>query len=380
MSGRRKIIQSVGMGLAFVLVGYGVAEVLVSTAVVWRVVDMGVYSMYCERTGGIRFVPELGFRLEREPMRFVSYIGEHLEQEGRYQGNNYGFPDAHDVQPQRARPGTFRVAVLGDSLTAAPYLQVSWPDRVNEMLRASGQDVEVLNCAQDGGGLVNWWIVVDRILAREGFELDGIIVTAFWDSMHRGLCVMHSDADQVYFGETDTWSPMLWPRNVEEALEVMWPIGRVVSTEEFERARREGIYPEWRPYLFQMAYGAIQLRRYFREVTSDRNRMRQEPFVNGLMDCMGERGWRVMTVFTGSKGYIHNHYYVPPSQKDFADRMESVSFHGNHAFEGLTPGEITAMWYKYDGHWNQEGSDQFAVYMYGQILNWRDAIEREKAR
>ena len=65
---------------------------------------------------------------------------------------------------------------------------------------------------------------------------------------------------------------------------------------------------------------------------------------------------------------------LPPSQETraFAEFLGAEFIDGAEAFEGQSAGEIRDHWLKYDGHWAQSGSDQFARHFTGVISDWVD--------
>jgi len=101
------------------------------------------------------FDPITGFRLSRTPSR------EMLVDEGRvryvtsYRGNCQGFPDRDDFGPKRDLAPKKRIALLGDSFTAGMSLGQNWADRVEDLVRQRGEEVQILNFSLPGAGLVH---------------------------------------------------------------------------------------------------------------------------------------------------------------------------------------------------------------------------------
>lgn len=65
--------------------------------------------------------------------------------------NRWGIPGREDVVDPAA---AVKILVVGDSFTALPYVDVSWPDVLHDRLEEKGLDVSVWNAGRDGYGLL----------------------------------------------------------------------------------------------------------------------------------------------------------------------------------------------------------------------------------
>jgi len=113
-----------------------------------------------------------------------------MEYVGHIRGNNQGFPDRDDFHPRRERADGARLAVMGDSFTSAQFIEMNWPDRVEERFAASGGRITLMNFAVDGAGLANWWSIPSGIIEPDGANLlwarPGAAEDEFWRALRLG--------------------------------------------------------------------------------------------------------------------------------------------------------------------------------------------------
>src|SRR5262245_58889199 len=134
-----------------------------------------------EDTGTFTFDPVCGYRVGSAPFRVVRITNGQLEFVGLRLGNAQGFCSWYDFGPERPPGYRSRIAVFGDSFTDAYYLAQSWPDRVEHLARVRGEPIQLLNFAQFGAGLANWWSIIKRYLDADRYQIDGVIF-AVWES------------------------------------------------------------------------------------------------------------------------------------------------------------------------------------------------------
>jgi lysophospholipase L1-like esterase len=105
----------------------------------------------------------------------------HWRQEGQafVRINSLGF---RDRERTRAKPpGTFRIAVLGDSMTEAVQvdLEQTFTYRLEEMLRGAGRQVEVLNFGMNGYSTTQELLLLKEV---EQYDPDLVILAVFLDN------------------------------------------------------------------------------------------------------------------------------------------------------------------------------------------------------
>lgn len=327
-----------------------------------------------ERTdpqGNIRRDRVLGYRLSpvRSRLVMVSSDGEVLSQ-GFLQGNNHGFADRRDFERERL-PGERRFAVLGDSFTAGRFIEVNWPERAEQHLAGrAGPAIRLWNLGKDGGGLGNWWSLMEHFLGPEGFELDGIVFAVasddldrrflWWDDSVRNAAgsgwvvgVHYSpswDASRDSFsfrgGTTSAWR-VVEPRQLDALLRGEW---------------RPPLDRRTRPYLLsrftRLALGAIPAAHAAEGAASGEGADEAAAYRRILAD---------MRAFLEAKrlpALVLNISSDPARTADFASAL------GAELVDHTGLGGASELKIKYDGHWNQRGSDAYARHAAEALSEW----------
>jgi hypothetical protein len=394
MSSRRsRIPHGWIVSLVIALATYAVFETVVTVLYLKDAIEPPSSVWLFEDSGRtVRFDPVLGYRLLPVPSRIARITKGKVEYVGTLKGNNQGFPDRDDFAPQRAagEPGP-RFAVFGDSYTAAQFLEVNWPDRVEELTRDMRAPPRLLNFAIDGGGLANWWSVLSGVIEKEGYEIDGVIFAVIPGNLWRGFTVAdHENQSQPMFGRVGTWDPSSFPKTLDEARQYLHPETQnawIVTTEEFDR----GIKLEWRPrsdkparpYFASKVYQALRrgLARAPKPPSPPRAFDSFDPYQERMieeMECvlhsMGIPVWVVHVPSREELLQAKNDAPPPVDTRLFAHLVGGGKvIDGKKAFEGLSADEIRALWFPYDAHWAQGGSDRFAEFMAEEIKRslWR---------
>ena len=203
-----------------------------------------------ERSGRtIHFDEIRGYSLTPVPSRFARITNGVVEYVGTIRGNTQGFPDRDDFSPNRSSASVLRLAILGDSYTAAQYIEQNWPESVENMESGPGKpkNVELLNFSVDGAGLANWWSITTRIISKENYDIDGLVFAVYPVDLHRGFSFAeHRDYSRHMFARASSWNPDDWPRSREDAQELLWPLdGYIVSEDQFSKA----IVGDWNPII-----------------------------------------------------------------------------------------------------------------------------------
>jgi len=99
------------------------------------------------------FDPIRGYRWVQGCHRTVKLSEESLVYDNTFCINNAGVYSSLDYQPRVPNGVKKRYIVLGDSFTAAEFLEKPLTERLSEF---SGDEVEYYSFALDGGGILNW--------------------------------------------------------------------------------------------------------------------------------------------------------------------------------------------------------------------------------
>src|SRR5262245_10241336 len=93
----------------------------------------------------VRFDPVMGYFLTGATSRVLRITYGAIETVGFFHGNAQGFADRDDFTRQKSADRQTRIAVFGDSFSAAQSsVAVSWPDRVEDMRGTGAQRPLVL--------------------------------------------------------------------------------------------------------------------------------------------------------------------------------------------------------------------------------------------
>lgn len=367
MNAKAKILYSVTYGL----LGYFLLELSYSALYVNGVIAPPPAFWVFEDSGKtVHFDPISGFRYSRTASRVARINpGRGVEYVASFRGNNQGFADRDDFTPAGGPAQHPRIAVLGDSFTAAEHLGVNWPDRVERQM-----DVALLNFSVAGGGLANWWSIVTRLLDAQNYRIDGLLFAVFEGDLQRTFTFSdHRDSRYHQFARTPSWQPGEWPASLAEARALMQPLrGFIVSPERFEQALRGAWHPElprpWRPY------AALQLLRWLEPARADDADSGFVPgqlaLIDGIAAYAARRSLPIMVVTVPSREALLANRPAPEDARAFAARLGARFVDGAQAFAGLDERSIRELWLPVDGHWAQGGSDRFAAFMQTVLVRW----------
>jgi len=369
---------------------YVAAESALTVLYLRGVIEPVSFWIYEETPSGwsYRFDPVSGYRISGEPSRLATTVSNGvIESVGTIQGNNLGFADRDDFEPRRAEPGSRRLAVFGDSFSAAQYNPRAWPDAAEDLAREGPQSLELLNFAVDGGGLVNWWSVLTRLVEAEGYAIDGVVFAVFGDDLRRGFSLCDDSLERegrrrvLYTRIPADLLPWL-PRDVYEARPLMVPLERweSVPAERFEALLRGDWHPRpsrpLRPYLARKCLDGLRgilgdgggaeepgpdMHPKLSELVEDMRRYLRE---NDLPALVVYVPWR-----TGALGG-EDPAGSPAEARRFAELLGAGFVDGKEAFDGMSRRQIRDCWLEYDGHWTQTGADRFARFMADLLTTW----------
>ncbi len=371
--------------------------------------------------GSMRFDAHTGFRISQKPARQARVTGDYVEFVGVWRGNNYGFPDKDDFSPRRSSEECVRLAVLGDSFTAAQFLDTNWPDRIEEWASEQNHAIELLNFSLEGIGLANWWGITKHLLEAEHWEIDGIVFAIYPGDLYRTFLVRDErNRKGNLYHYTDSWKPEDWPATFEQAEALMNSQAEVLSSQDFdaiiEEARCPTLPRPWHPYLSQRLPGIAKAlyanwpkpagelggpddpiyvltdpeQRALGQDIIDFVQARQLPVLTVRVPDRGVCVKRVRAMKRGRmpKPLPVGTFYIAGMEMNKRDGSPSVGFGaalGGDYAEGmdaffdvsekgsrtyLSPRRIREHYFAVDAHWNQKGSDRFARYMKDVLDVW----------
>ncbi len=340
-----------------------------------------------------------GYRRVPGPVRAARIMRDELIYDGTVTPNNAGFLSARDYTYRKASSATVRLIVFGDSFSAAGFMGIPWPDRVHEALRRDGTEappVELYSFSLDGAGIANWHSIFFNEIVPN-YDFDGVIIADYADDLSRAFSLLHFDGDKAYEARfptqpaddadffanyfprmprhpikviadaemdrmiADLGGPWRWPGFALRApalLEARWRV-LVAQRQALARLAATATLVD-RPELYSMAemeqsYGARQFG-FLLEMLAY-CRARDIPVV--LASIPTRDGARNVAATSGGAETAHER-----EVKSLAHHLKTLHFDGYRPFSVVAPEDVDRIyWLKYDGHWNQAGSDLFAAAM-----------------
>jgi hypothetical protein len=335
----------------------------------------------------IQFDAIRGYRLTKTPSRVIGITRGSVETVGTLRGNDQGFSDRDDFSPKRPEGTRRRIAVFGDSFTAAQYIGLSWPDRAEDLALEAGQPIELLNFAMYAGGLANWHRVLLKIVDNQGYEIDGLIFAVYGNDLWRSFFVADNrgakECMQAYW---PSWNPATYPASLEAARPYLRPAANsyVLTPEEFERPL-QGQWPQSVPRPFKPIFLTMAWRSALPYVpTAWRLALHgHDPSTPDLPPDVSSLKYRYVMIqdikrFCEARHLPATVAYIPDraellsgnrlseaftDARDFARTLGANFLDGREMFEGMSRAEIRAQYLPYNGHWNQSGSNRFAEFV-----------------
>jgi hypothetical protein len=149
--------------------------------------------------------PYVGF-FRRSHAFFLWFLDgdSRIRLEVRYRTNNLGFVSGRDYFPRRDRAREFRIAVVGDSLSAAREMKIPWPDLLEDFLRddprvaALGRTPRVYNLGLPGAGFAHFARIAQGPAAV--LDPDLVIVNYIEDDFRRPFELVSSPDAPIVTG------------------------------------------------------------------------------------------------------------------------------------------------------------------------------------
>lgn len=370
---RRPDRASILLALASVLLTYLAFEIVFSALYVYGFVGEPSLWIY-ETSGKTRvFDPIRGYRLTPTPSRFARITYGVTEYDSTFSGNNEGFADRDDFYAGRRDPKKIRLAVFGDSFTAAEFLETNWPDAVENLSAAIEEPLELLNFSLSGVGLANWWSVLTRLIEPDGYELDGLLFAVFGDDLERGFTISdHRGYRRTMIARMESWNADDWPRSLQEARTYLRSNrGYILSEQQYSDVLEGRWRPDLpRPWRLYVSRRFLSLYRRTARGEDTPSSFLGNSFSDGQLRMIGdlaryakERSLPILVVHVPSRESLLQGAGVPRPTRRFAELLGATLVDGGMAFDGLSETEIRAHWLPYDGHWAQSGSDRWARFI-----------------
>ena len=331
----------------------------------------------------IRFDPIRGYFLSRTPSRVARINHRKVEYEGSFRGAQ-GFADRDDFSLRRSTASERRIAVFGDSFSSAtmePLNSPNWPDRVKDLSDASDcRPLMLLNFSVDGGGLANWASILRNIVAKDRYEIDGLVFAVAWDDLDRKFAMFDQVGSHRFaHARSPAWDVGAQPKTRSEARALIEKDPNlasryVLSPEEFDAFLAGHWWPrEWH---FRISARLGRLIAGPAGWPALRDDLEFEPGQVALMreirQLANEHSWPIAVVQIPTRDVLldpRSRFNVDRT-REFSEMLGATFLDGREAFRGLSGQQIMDDWFPVDGHWNRGGSDQFAYFMAAQLQRW----------
>ena len=344
------------------------------------------------------FDPVRGFRLNEIPSRILRITKGEIEYVGKEKGNNQYFQDRDDWYPLNSNKNIARWAVFGDSFTAGPYLEMNWPDRVEDLV----DNLILMNFSVDGGGLANWYNILIKIIEKENYDIDGIIFANFRGNLYRGFTIAdHSDSDHYMFNRIG-FNKLEWPSNRLDAQKFLTPSGYAYYVDphlfnnilfkqknwEYNLVKIRSSNKRDNSSVFKIKlaglldiYGVLvsTLRKYLPDKAKTAIREiqysliyggsfseKQLTMINEIKEFKTKRKIPIIVIDLPPKNQLLEKNFEPNvGTLDFLELVDADYYFNfpEIAYASASNDEINDNFFPYDGHWNQKGSDKFSNFI-----------------
>lgn len=315
-----------------------------------------------------------GYRWTARKIRYFKTASGETIFDNYFSTNEQGWVMDNDYQYQKSGDGTKRWMLFGDSFSTGIMLDTNLPNRIQEsMNRDSLSHSEIYSFAVDGGGIMNW----HRTFFKEvvpNYEFDGVVIAVFEDNLYRNLMVQQVKAGNSFLGRTDTLD---WSTGIPDfiTLPTVNKRAMVYSDEEINRALNNPTKPpfDWplKTWLYRLiktpktnldqqktaAKNIDQLKRKLGDVKFN--------MLDEILTWCKQNEKQVILTSVPSRALLSEREagtknWHQQEMKLISKNWGTTYFDGYDVFKGAEPGMVDKYWLKYDGHWNQQGSDLYA--------------------
>lgn len=404
-------VKNIALAILSFVVTYIAAELLFSYCYVTGLINKPSRDgWYFEELGNtVHFDPVIGYKLTSTPSNTLRISNNEVEYTGIFKGNNQGFQDRDDFFPERHDPHALRIAIVGDSFSTEQFMAINWPDKVEDIARTNPQapPLQLLNLSLYSGGLVNWRNIVTQVLDKEHYQVDALVFPVFANDLFRPFMIFEArDQTKLLIGNAG-WDPDKLPATLEDAMPLLSPSeGHIFTHTQWQAFTRGEWHPElprpWQAYmsaslkfLFQIArqktgewlsnpsekFSLYQASRSMNQtldtnspatidgsLSRGRFSVQHLRLIHDIKRYAEKNHLPVFVIRIPDKNEAVNQVPVAGNVAEFSEILGAQLLDGAGAFSNLTPAQKQALYFPYDGHWNQEGSDRFARYIYPEIM------------
>lgn len=144
-----------------------------------------------------------GFNYIADSIRFTHIVNDSVVSDHTFNHNNRGYFFPKDYQYKKTGEKVKRIIVMGDSYTAAEFLDHPWTERVNQYLSEKESynmhETEIYSFSKSGYGLMNWHSIFFRDIVPH-YEFDALVLAIFDDDLDRDFEMIRGKGQNIYCG------------------------------------------------------------------------------------------------------------------------------------------------------------------------------------
>ena len=345
-----------------------------------------------------KFDPVSGYRWKPGISRTVKVANGNLVFDNRFQANAQGYISPTDYFPQKLDTTKTRFLVFGDSFTAAYYLKKTWTEEANDRFFQHSQEKgpELYNFGLNGGGITGWnKIFFNEIVPK--YDFDGIVIAVFANDLSRDQFILHAEDRKIYFGwrKEQPKDGTAFRNELQRDLDSLnliladSKLDSLINSCEFSSYYKKGdkkVFPffqllnrtsNWLAKQLAMSRHKKNIGGLYATyidpvnlVTTESLKGKYGPEKQHLLEEMIQYAKtygkevifaaipEVYGIGLNKKGKITA---VQQELAWLAQNYQAKYFDGYAGYADMDAEEVSAHFLPYDGHWNQKGSDKFAV-------------------
>ena len=186
-----KISNNLHLFISVFLYFYFLSEIIVNIAVKKGYLNnmitisdgsLGTFNKQCLSPDLIK-----GYRWIDEDIRMLKIVNGNSVYDRIFRPNNAGYVSGKDYNFKK-EDNIYRFIVLGDSYTAAEYIDSPWPDKIEMTINKPDDSLkyEFYSFALDAAGITNWHSIFFNEIVLQ-YEFDALILAVYDDDLYRNF-------------------------------------------------------------------------------------------------------------------------------------------------------------------------------------------------
>lgn len=321
-----------------------------------------------------------GYKWNQGKATVEKFAGEELIFRNTFKGNNYGFHSSIDFTSKKS-PNFKRWIVFGDSFTDGYFLNKNWVDQMNQMYKEDSIPTELYSFSINGGGMRNWYQIYQNII-RSKFEYDGVIFAVFGNDLKRDFFVLHQKGDkELYKYYTHIPSQNEVDLDLKRSYNNHQDFNQLFKSEfiytslvgnfilrKYLKNKFNSIYKKSQSVLqneFLMSNDKDGINKEFLAKKYQNNFQLFTDLINSLKSEKKQVLILSIPELSGLKMNLNGNQTQIQKELNWIAHHEQVGFiDGYQMMISSKIKSLDSFYFNNDGHWNQVGSDEFALQLY----------------